>query len=482
MYINILGYGITNKALVILLNKQGIVCKIYDDKYQNDELDSIGNTYQPLRTIAKLYAMNPHGDKNLAIISPGIPPHTPFLDYFQHIISEYDFIFHIAKGLYSIWVSGTNGKTTTTEMLACMLGAKSGGNIGVPLATLFMQDYTKNPIDLHVFNSHKPLHTNQPPHNHKVYDICTLQDSKTIWVLETSSFALHYTYFALPNLYILLPLSQDHISWHGSFEAYITDKLKPLTLMNYAKNPKQHYVLLPKELMQYEIAQSIIAKTQANIFLYADSKELYAYLQCDKQYWELFKEPFRLDFMVAASGMRFGNIPFDIEHILKYKVGAYRMEEHKHNGLLFVNDSKATNPHAVLSALNTYKAYAIYLILGGDSKGAEMDILYPFLQTHAIKVFSIGQDGGMIAHACKEQDIWVQDCITLHNAMQAIYKQLQKDYCLQSDSIMDLKCKVDKYDKLPVIMLSPACASLDQYTSYQQRGEDFKQLIKAIFI
>ena len=480
MYINIIGHGVTNQALVTLLNQKKIACHIYDDKYEGEKQDEMGNIYRPLQNVSMLYEANPSGEENLAIISPGIPPNTSFLSYFKNIVSEYDFIFNIAKGLYSIWVSGTNGKTTTTEMLSCMLNAKSGGNIGIPLATLFMQDFCKDSIESNILYNQSMSIQNYKK-NHKVYDICTLQDSKALWVLETSSFTLHYTHYALPNIYILLPLSQDHISWHGCFESYIYDKLKPLKLMNYATNPKQHFALMPKELMQYKVAKDIIDKTEANIFLYEDSNELYTYLKCDKKYFEYFKEPFRLDFMLAASGIHFGKIPFCIENILEYKIGAYRMEEHIHNGLLFVNDSKATNPHAVLSALYTYKDYAIYLILGGDSKGAEMDMLYPFLKTHIIKVFSIGKDGKTIANDCKANDIWVKECITLDNAMQDIRTQLYKDYDIPIESKLDSINK-SNFKTSPIVMLSPACASLDQYTSYKQRGDKFNELTKLIFV
>lgn len=480
MYINIIGYGVTNQAIVTLLNHKNIKCHIYDDKYECDDRDEKGNIYRPLKNVETLYKTKPNGEdgeENLAIISPGIPPNTPFLSYFKNIVSEYDFIFNIAKGLYSIWISGTNGKTTTTEMTACMLEAKSGGNIGIPLATLFMQDFYNDSTISNILYNQSML-IQKYKENNQVYEICTLQDSKALWVLETSSFTLHYTYYALPNIYILLPLSQDHISWHGSFESYIIDKLKPLKFMNYANNPKQHYALIPKELMKYNVAKDIIETTQANLFLYEDSKELYKYSKCDKKYFEYFKEPFRLDFMLAASSIHFANIPFCIENILEYKIGAHRMEEHKQNNILFVNDSKATNPHAVLSALNTYKDYAIYLILGGDSKGAEMDMLYPFLQTHLVKVFSIGKDGGSIAKDCMVNNIWIKECMTLDSAMQNIKTQLYKDYDIQSNSSPD---SIKTHLKAPVVMLSPACASLDQYTSYKQRGDRFNELTKLIF-
>lgn len=468
MYINILGYGITNKALVTLLNKHNIICHIYDDRYESDEIDSMGNSYQSFKKVATLRTKNPNGDTNLAIISPGIAPDSAFLSYFKNIMSEYDFIFHIKKGIYSIWISGTNGKTTTTEMLSCMLEAKSGGNIGTPLATLFMQDFSDTQLDVAQCNRVQ----------NQVYDVVSKQDSNAVWVLETSSFTLHYTHYALPNIYILLPLSQDHISWHGGFESYIADKLKPLKYINDAKDPSKHYALIPQELMQYEVAKDIINNTKANVMLYTDSNMLYSYLQCEKKYVECFKEPFRLDFLVAASGMRFGNIDFKINNILEYKIGAYRMEEHVRQGLLFINDSKATNPHAVLSALHTYKQYRIYLILGGDSKGAEMNMLYPFLQENGVKVFSIGKDGGMIADECKAKNIWVKECVSLDKAMESIYSKLREDYLL--DSIKDIETCCNDTNK-PIVMLSPACASLDQYSSYKERGDRFNMLIEKVF-
>ena len=97
---------------------------------------------------------------------------------------------------FSIWISGTNGKTTTTQMLTHLLekrGAVSGGNIGTPLADL--------------------------------------DTEASIWVLESSSFTLHHTHLASPDIYLLLPITPDHLDWHGTPEQYEADKLKPLLTM-----------------------------------------------------------------------------------------------------------------------------------------------------------------------------------------------------------------------------------------------------------
>ncbi len=459
MYINILGFGITNQSIVNLLNHNNIKCKIYDDKFIENNTD-LNNEYYLFSSVDK-FLQNGEYEYNLAIISPGIPPSLTYLRYFKKIISEYDFIYGFLPKLYSIWISGTNGKTTSTEMTSCMLGAKSGGNIGTPLANLFMQDLSNELISLDNIMNYE---------DNNVYEVCNFSESKVTWILETSSFTLHYTNFALPNLYILLPISQDHISWHGSYDEYILDKIKPLKLMNKSISPKKYYAIIPYYLKQCNVAKDVLDNAKANILYYKDSKQLFDYLQCDYMYYETFKEPFRLDFMLSASGMKFAQIPFNIQNILQYKIGVCRMEERFYKNILFVNDSKATNPHAVLAALNTYKEYVIYIVLGGDAKGADISIIYPFIKEHNVKVFSIGVDGGSIANECSLNEIWVKDCVTLDVAMSEIHKQISKDVDFNKDS----KNKV-------AVMLSPACASLDQYKSYKHRGEHFLELIDKIF-
>lgn len=156
--ISIFGYGITAKALIALLNAQGIACDIFDDNFL--QIKSEGrNVFYPSKAFDATKS-------KLEIASPGIPPYHPLIQQAKHLISECDFFDDLLQEKpLMIWISGTNGKTTTTEMLEFLLqkrGAKSGGNIGFPIANLY---------------STKPL----------------------IWILEMSSFMLHYTKKAYPN-------------------------------------------------------------------------------------------------------------------------------------------------------------------------------------------------------------------------------------------------------------------------------------------
>lgn len=538
--INIIGYGITNTQIVKLLNANNIKCRIFDDKFiesnKTDSKDSKNlceniesnsqksniieskvtesaiiesknhdiNEYLPLKNVTQNY-------ENLSIISPGISPQTPSLRHFSNIISEYDFIFllseFLGRKIFSIWISGTNGKTTTTEMSALMANARSGGNIGTPLGSLFTQDFGWD------FNAiwHESLQdskqnfslesllkfiNNRDRHdvftqdfkaqvcfkNHSVYDapsLDSIESNRKIWVLETSSFALHYTHYALPNAYILLPLSQDHISWHGGFKSYVSDKLKPIILANYSKNPKSYFSVIPKELTNLDFSNEILANFKGNLLLYENSSDLISFLKPDSALIALFKEPFLLDFTLSATALKFAKIPYNIDSIKNYKIGSYRMQEIMKNGILFINDSKGTNPHAVLAALKTYEKYNIYLILGGDSKGASLDMLYPFLKQNDVKVFCIGIDGEKINKECVNLGIKSIYCENLKAAMQGIFKQISYDFPNFIES--NLQDSKNLSQKRPLVMLSPACASLDQYKSYKHRGDDFNALIEQIF-
>ncbi len=162
-----------------------------------------GKTGQAIQEIYKEASL--FDDKNIdiydktsdevTVVSPGIPPYNQLVKNTKNLISEYDLLKDTMP--FTIWISGTNGKTTTTQMLQHLLSSynsQCGGNIGVPLATM--------------------------------------DRSKDIWILETSSFTLHYTKKAKPNIYVLLPVKEDHLSWHGSFKEYEKAKIKPLQFMS----------------------------------------------------------------------------------------------------------------------------------------------------------------------------------------------------------------------------------------------------------
>lgn len=414
-HLSLFGYGNTNQALA----QKFFPCKIYDDKFTQSHFDSFGNECLPPSSFIP-------EQSSIEVITPGIPPNHPLVKRAKNLVSEYDFIAqHLSKRNkklpFNIWISGTNGKTTTTEMITLLLkskGAVSGGNIGTPLANL--------------------------------------DENAPIWVLETSSFTLHYTQLNLqslshPNLYLLLPLSQDHISWHGSYENYIFDKLKPLLSLR-----DKEMAILPSQVQDHTLVKEAKERGLAHLVFYKNAEDLCKYFGLDIQKIH-FKSPFLLDATLALVVERVLFFKANYELLNSFKLGAHKLEEfYDKTGRLFVDDSKATNVDAAQAAIYRYKGKNIHLILGGDIKGADLTPLFKDIKNQGnITIYAIGTSTDIIVELAKSYQVPIISCHTLQNAITSI-----KDNLLLGE----------------VALLSPAAASLDQFSSYKQRGELFTKL------
>lgn len=426
----LLGFGNTNRAIA----ESYAPCVVLDDSFTTESLDSLGNSLQPAQNLSKVLAQNP---ESLIITSPGIPPHNAMITTAQEfveahpkarLLSEYDFFALQGKMPPSVWISGTNGKTTTTQMLTHLLqsfGAQSGGNIGTPLAKL---------------NPNAPL-----------------------WILETSSFTLHYTQIAKPILYLLLPLSQDHISWHSSYENYIEDKLKPILFLR-----EKEIAILPKNLESHPLCQQSLA----NLIFYENSQDLAEMFRLDLSKIA-FKEPFLLDATLALSACEILFSKQDYALLNTFKIGAHKMEEFRDKeGNLWVDDSKGTNIDATMEAIKRYKDSTILLILGGDDKGADLTPLFDLIAQCNVEIFAIGSNTDKLCALAKGIHSPCKACYTLEVAVRGIQEVFAKGAVasVESKSYRDSKAKTPHY----VALLSPAAASLDQFSSYKERGEKFK--------
>ena len=396
--IAIFGYAKTTKAVATHLQN----CTFYDDKCEKEYKDA-GNTIKPSSTFKS-------DTYDFEITSPGIAPSNPLIKKATNLISEYD-IFKDTKP-FKIWISGTNGKTTTTQMMTHLLasrGAVSGGNIGTPLGLL--------------------------------------NQNKDIWILETSSFTMHYTTQAKPNIYVLLPLSPDHLSWHGSMKAYEEAKLKPLSMMQ-----ADDIAIIPKKYANIS--------TKAQIITYESESDLANHFDIDMQKVK-FQGAFLLDALLAMAVEKLLFEKIDYTKINSFKLDPHRQEElYDAQGRLWVNDTKATNLDATIAAVKRYKENFIHLILGGDDKGVDLHELFEFLSPMQLKIYAIGSNKEKLISLAKEYNITHQKCNNLLNAVDAIDKALKKD---------------------EVALLSPAAASLDEFDSYAQRGNIFKTSVKTLY-
>ena len=393
------GYGLTTKAIA---KKLGGGCTFFDDNTKEAYTDEDNNRILPS------HLFDPE-TSTLEVTTPSLKPDHPLIKSAKHLLSEYDYFDKVMP--FSIWISGTNGKTTTTQMLTHLLkkrGALSGGNIGTPLAD---------------------LDTNAP-----------------IWVLESSSFALHHTHTASPDIYLLLPITPDHLDWHKTPEQYEADKLKPLLTMREGE-----LALVPKGLN--------LPKTHAYVVEYDSNAFIAAYFKLDSAQLR-FKAAFLQDALLALAVTKvlFDEADYALMNI--FTLDAHRQEELRDaKGRLWVNDSKATNLDATIQAVKGYADRHIHLILGGDDKGVDLTPLFEDMKSLNLTLYTIGANNQKLLDLASTYHIDTTESQTIEKAIEEI------------DAV---------HTSQSVALLSPAAASFDQFNSYKHRGETFMKLVKEL--
>jgi UDP-N-acetylmuramoylalanine--D-glutamate ligase len=369
------------------------------------------------------------------VASPGISPQSPVLRAAEAwgvpIVSE------VGLGLELLGddarvaaVTGTNGKTTVVDMLRRMLEAS-----GVPHAV--------------AGNSWRPL-------------TGCVEEARLagLLVLEISSFQLHYLQSPGFEVAALLNVKPDHLNWHDSFEEYVADKLRifegqrpqDLALVS-AEDPVglgAEDDLDPEVLV---VGRGDTAVRDGRLLLrgshLADGGELRF----------AGKHNHENALFAAAAAERLGATPDDVRQaLLAYESKPHRVEVVAQvAGVAYVDDSKATNPAAVVAALESFDTPVI-LILGGSEKYTDFSELVPFL--HGCRaVVCQGEAGPRIASYLEDEGSGG----VVHRAP-------------------DLAEAVRRTEALArpgdVVLLSPGCASFDQFSGYAERGEAFTRLVQ----
>ncbi len=381
----------------------------------------------------------------LIVMSPGVPLSIPPVVKARElgipVISEPELAFRYSDVPF-VAITGTNGKTTTTTLTAFLLekeGRKvvAGGNIGLPLISQ-----------------------------------CPQMSANDIVVAEMSSFQLESVDSFCPKVAVVMNLTPDHLDRHKTMEAYAAAKA------NIFKNQgPEDYLLLNKD---DAIVAAMAAGAKSHVYYFSQQEIL------DEGIWlEDGNLVYRLDkngapqvlipaaeigivgshnwqnaMAASLAALLMGQQSEIIaERLRAFKGVAHRMEPVATiDGVLYVNDSKGTNPDSTEKALGSYGERSIVLIAGGRNKGSDMAVLVPLMRAHCRGVVLVGEATG--------------------DFIDAFARTGYTDYVC-ADSFEDAVAKAREMAQSgDVVLLSPACASWDMFDNFEQRGDLFKELVK----
>ncbi len=442
--LTIYGGALTEEAQVFAESLMGHGCRVIFDK------EDISGTY------------------DLAVISPGISFQSDFYRAAQkvaaEVIGEPEFAFRESPDRW-IAITGTNGKTTTTALTAHLLNeaglpARAVGNIGIPCI-----------------------------------EAVALRAPHEYLVAELSSYQLASMYTFSPVAAALLNVTPDHLHWHGSHEAYAAAKARIFAHISSnawavldCSSPETCAIV--RDLLArndqvcllggisgiHEKATALDENHPARGAAWCDDASDLLCVQLNNQQYNLvtseqlqIKGDHNVANALAAAvlALSCGARVQDVRDGLR----SFSPLEHRNepcgeiDGISFFNDSKATNTDATMKALESFDAAPLIMLYGGMDKGTVLDALvdttlrrckavvcYGAARERFMKAFEEGQ----VRRGARHHDCQVLVADHLADALQVAIAQASKG---------------------DVICLSPACASFDEFTSFEQRGEIFKEMI-----
>ncbi len=455
------------KILVLGLSKSGIAAAKLAKRHGANVYLSEGNDVsqdrlhlvEELRELGINVEYGGHSDKfilnsNLAVTSPGIPPHSDIIKKLNShrikTISELEFASSENGENKSpkqfITITGTNGKTTTTALTEFILKkaglrAKACGNIGLPASDLV--------------------------------------DEKDLdWlVCEASSFQLEMTENFDSYVSVWTNFTPDHIDWHNGLENYFNAKTKAFKyatvsvlnandqkLLEFAANLKNNNKFGEDSVFFFDgnigdnccyiengeikykelgAVETIIKLCDCPLIGHHNYQNIMCAIICAK-------------LVCNSNGISTADTETIRKAIMEFKAPEHRLEKvREFNGITFYNDSKATNPEASIVAINSFNNLDVTLIAGGRDKNTDLTEFCDSIKKHIKTVILIGE------------------------ATERFEKNLIKNGFTNIIKEQSMESAIDKSISLKpdVVLLSPACASFDMFSSYEHRGEVFKDYV-----
>jgi UDP-N-acetylmuramoylalanine--D-glutamate ligase len=443
------------RALVVGLGKSGVASALFmkahgarvtvSDTKSGDELR---NEIPVLLDHGITVETGGHGDRtfrgqDLIVVSPGVPVDAPPLvqarSLGETVIGEIELAAQFLPGPI-VAITGSNGKTTTTTLTGEILTASDfptlvGGNIGTPAISLAERA--------------KP---------------------ETVVVLEISSFQLETIQTFRPKIAVVLNVTPDHLDRHRTFEIYTDAKARI-----FENQQGSDFAVLNAD---DPTCVAMGARTRAQVFWFSRQKEVqqgacvrdgnivFRDSSGQREILQVSEIPLKgahnLENVLAAvcTAVLMGCPPEKVRQTVHdFKAVEHRLEfVATVGGVDYYNDSKATNVDATIKALESFPAN-IHLILGGKDKGSDYTVLNDLIRQRVKRVYTIGAAAAKIESQLKGAEVVHAE--TLENAVRKANATAQPG---------------------DIVLLAPACASFDQFKSYEHRGKLFKEIVGGLAV
>jgi len=441
----VVGLGKSGVASAQFLQARGAKVTVSDSKSP----DQLGSAIPTLVDRGIAVETGGHGERtfrgqDLIVVSPGVPADSaPLVQARVHgvpIIGEIELAAQFLQGRI-LAITGSNGKTTTTTLTGEILAASGfpvvvGGNIGTPAISLVEQT-----------------------------------TPATFVVLEVSSFQLETIQTFRPFISAILNITPDHLDRHRTLDAYVDAKARI-----FENQSKSEYCVLNAD---DPAANGLTGRVPCSVLHFSRHSEVAAgaFVRKGKIFFRngqteqevlpveeiTLQGAHNLENVLAAVCM--ASLAGSPAEKIRQAVSAFRAVEHRLEfvaeiaGVRYFNDSKATNVDATIKALESFPAN-IHLILGGKDKGSDYSVLNALLRERVKRVYTIGAAAEKIASQI-QQAAEIIPAGTLENAVhRAAATATPGD----------------------VVLLAPACASFDQFQSYEHRGRVFKEVVRALVV
>lgn len=425
----VVGLGITGLSCVDFFIRQGVTPKVIDTRQKPGGLDKLPADVEYHTGSFHQAWLN---DADLIISSPGIALSTPELieaaNQGVEIVGDIELFCREAKAPI-VAITGSNGKSTVTTLVGEMASAEGirvgvGGNIGVPALTLLTE-----------------------PHD--------------LYVLELSSFQLETTYSLQAAAATVLNISEDHMNRYPlGLEQYREAKLRIYDNAKTCIYNEDDALTLPlagkdNRCVSFGVGQGDYQLDNTNRILKVKGEKVLSTAEMYLSGQHNYTNALAALALADAVGL---SRKAATEVLKTYHGLAHRFQlVYSHQNVRWINDSKATNVGSTEAALRGLEVEGtLHLLLGGDGKSADFTSLLPYISGTNIRLYCFGQDGQALANLRPDVSLLT---VTMEEAMRALAPTVKSG---------------------DMVLLSPACASLDQFKCFEQRGDEFARLAREL--